>query len=729
MSIKFDLSSPRNYRASNLKIVANMLQTWYEKSGRKLSSLSMPEVAQHLNEISQYPRLEKLRFDPKEGDIIIVTPQVLSAKRLDQAKETYLYGRVFIEDLAAGEATPLKMGSKYTLTPLDLKKALGLENVGAPLPISLGTRHKLQFAFDLTNLAAGAGLNPGEVLKSQFILTVLNENIFNTVIREMIKYNFFGFDPSRMLFMVQNVYPGIEIFEGGVRYSPHAPWRLWKHGDIVMTSTMDNQIFTIRFNIFGEIIRMPLTAEQFGQILRETDVKISYPIEDILYPRGSIDLTKIGLALEYGEKGHRMIMEVVGQKPNTSMKKDMFVKNGITEEEFNKCLDKGILEDLGSGNYRFKPGLFPDWISPGLKKLWEDSINAHGGGFWAFDEELGRGVIIESDHGGKIIDINRKDTLTTIKHLNAGRPLLPHPFDTWQAVKNQGLMPHIDVKDGYLYPSILLGDQNFIVSTAFIREDPMEPVCTLEKINDLSDKLKAMEAQDKQADFRFREFAESLGVIPDPKGKITFSRPFIPILPKLAPIAAKSEEPLSLENFNLEMFIEQLNPRARDHLRAAFEICEVTGSLVRDFEIDSHENVWLKTIRETMKGDGERYPSQAMEKKIASDSKATIAKEPNRIYAGTRYEFIVIDITNKQSYRSGEIITLILRFKENIPKERIGELFANKINGVLKIIADQGISVDPAIIRENFLNLSVKDIFTLKASKLAEILTNKIQNA
>ncbi|MGB9613035.1 MAG: hypothetical protein ACPL4K_02505 [Candidatus Margulisiibacteriota bacterium] len=693
------------YRFSTLTAVASLLQEWCNQNRKRLSSVTISEVQKNLRQISYYPNLEKLRFVPESGEIITITKESVSNQNLRSAIDAFAKGEILTEDTAAGEATRLGMGSKWGLTPIDLaqtyinlsyeaKKLSGSPNALKDfrnknnlseeqvkellsineedlaklrekalqlLPISLGVRHKLQYVYDLISLASRQGLNTEDVLKSQWVLTILNEENFIPIIRETVKFNYFGLDSSRALFMIQPSHPGIEITTEGLNFSPHAPWRLWNHGDIPILSTMDNQIFTTRFNLYGEIERKYLKADQFEEILASVSVKVSYPIEDLGYLTQALDINKIALAFALGKQGYRMIMEVTQQK------------------------------------------------DPPQK-----------GGFWAYDEKLKRGVIIESDWGGDLVN---DSSLAKIKYLNRNFNIFPNPVEVWRKVREEGLPVHLAVKDGYLYLAPPQGDQNFLVQTAFIQPENIAPIENLKTKADIPKALEAMEKQDNQKGFK--ELAQQFGVIPDDQGKITFPKVYVPILPAFS----SYQRMLTLEDFNCERFFEQFDSRSKDHLRAALEICEVVGSLVRKYEITGGK-VYLETIPESLQGEGEKYPSKALKGKVeATDSKAHLARNANRLYFGTRYGFSIIDIPNKQSSTSGEIVTLIIKIKENILKERIKILFEGKLNRVLEKIKDKFPEANEEEIKALFFQLDLKDIFLSKATELVPLLIEKLLDA
>ena len=187
------------------------------------------------------------------------------------------------------------------------------------LPLSLGTRHMLQFSFDIYKLAKTYGYDPEEVLLRQKMLVVLNEATIDKIIREFVNNSFFGFKSENVLFMAQKKYHGINLVDGEFIYDKNAPERLHNHGQMLMQQTMDDQIF--RVDKKGR--RTYLASWEFGETLKEMDDKISYNIDDLGYLTGSIDYDGLAFALKKAEDGCRMIMEVVSNNPENPQKGGM----------------------------------------------------------------------------------------------------------------------------------------------------------------------------------------------------------------------------------------------------------------------------------------------------------------------------------------------------------------------------------------------------------------------
>lgn len=187
-----------------------------------------------------------------------------------------------------------------------------------------------------------------------------------------------------------------------------------------------------------------------------------------------------------------------------------------------------------------------------------------------------------------------------------------------------------------------------------------------------------------------------------------FSR-MIPAMPCLQPTALTRI--VALSDFPAH-FIERLTPTAQEHLIAAEELCEISGSLVRKYLHDSDGKVIVQTTPDSRKGEGERYPSRALlDIVVASGDKAHLVRSKDKINISTRSSFDLIDIVNPQASGSGEIITLIIRFKDNVPPERLAKLFKGKIATVAQFVMESGIETTPEVVADFLQNLPPRDLF------------------
>ena len=305
----------------------------------KLSSYdTISSIKNHEADINIYKNIDFLE-EPK--NISILDKNCLTDSDYIKAYKCILEGRLFSEHAAAGEATRLGLGAKYLINiardlPVEKIAEIMIRERGSRvsldevlkkagcypeklLPLSLGTRHMLQFSFDIYKLARKCGYNPKEVLLRQKMLVVLNEATIDKIIMEFMNNSFFGFKRENVLFMAQKKYHGINPVDGELIYDKNAPQRLHNHGQMVIQQTMDDQIF--RVDMKGR--RAYLASWEFGETLKEMDDKISYNIEDLGYLTGSIDYDSLSFALKRGEDGCRMIMEVVNNDHENPQKGGM----------------------------------------------------------------------------------------------------------------------------------------------------------------------------------------------------------------------------------------------------------------------------------------------------------------------------------------------------------------------------------------------------------------------
>ncbi|MFP3868133.1 MAG: hypothetical protein ACLFUU_08220 [Desulfobacteraceae bacterium] len=322
LASKVDLRSHQHYIASCLSIARNCLNG--------LDSLA--EVQAREKELNLYPRLADLE-DPRE--IIEHDEQQVSARARDQAREAVAQGRILFEHAAAGEGTRLMLGAKYLVNPgLDLTVAkiahMMSQEAGTAitpkevyscleqppeslLPLALGTRHMLQLAFELEQLARELGEEPRALLARQHMLIIVGEEMYSHILRDFYQWRFFGFHPGHLYFMVQRSYHGLNLQNGQLFYDRHSPRRLHNHGQMVMQQTMDQEIFTVSQE--SHFQKNPLSSKAVGAWLQGFANKISYNIEDLDYLTGALDYPHLALVLELADQGYQMVMEVVGNNP------------------------------------------------------------------------------------------------------------------------------------------------------------------------------------------------------------------------------------------------------------------------------------------------------------------------------------------------------------------------------------------------------------------------------
>jgi hypothetical protein len=301
---------------------------------------SLAEIAAREKDVNRYPRL-KILAEPRQ--VLVLDEHNGRSERLSRAKHAVVRGEILFEHAAAGEGTRLMLGSKYFL---DLAQDLTVEHianlmsqeagriispaaVAAPLncslkdllPVSLGARHMLQLAFDLENLARELGESPREVLKRQHLLIIISREMLAHVEKDFYLWHFFGFNPAQVYFMVQGSFHGLNLRDGRFFYDVSTPLRLHNHGQMVMQQTMEHQLFTLAGTHPWD--RLVHSQGEVADWLHGFSDKISYNIEDLDYLTGSLDFPGLGLALELGDQGFNMVMEVMANNPAKPQKGGM----------------------------------------------------------------------------------------------------------------------------------------------------------------------------------------------------------------------------------------------------------------------------------------------------------------------------------------------------------------------------------------------------------------------
>jgi len=350
---------------------------------------SLAEIAAREREINRYPRLEQL-----EGPHLIQLLHEEAPGPVRLAQEAVARGEVLFEHAAAGEGTRLFLGSKYFINiarDLSLEKIAHLMSVeagdvvspeavaaqlqcppGDLLPLSLGTRHMLQLAFDLERLARELGEAPAEMLDRQNLLVIVGEERASGIVKEFYQWHFYGFHPARVYFMVQESFHGLNLQDGRFFFDAASPRRLHNHGQMVMQQAMDRQLFTLPGAHAWD--RVYHTQEAVGDWLQSFANKISYNIEDLDYLTGALDFKSLGLVLELGEKGFRMVMEVVANNPLKPQKGGMLAWDPTLTRDV--MIESFQLGDLGNQdiaflnrNFNHYPRPFESWQRVGESGL------------------------------------------------------------------------------------------------------------------------------------------------------------------------------------------------------------------------------------------------------------------------------------------------------------------------------------------------------------------------
>ncbi|MFA5925516.1 MAG: hypothetical protein WC831_01150 [Parcubacteria group bacterium] len=476
---KIHLDSFEEYRISVARYIEWMLHRFYKNAG-KTTIAEIKKDQPKINAYENYKYLEPI----DEKRIIVLDDDKIGTSVSEKA---ILEGKFFWEHTAAGEATRLGLGTKYLLdlSQFSLDEVVGhirqealqelkkggvkgkklaekrrgiareitkkkvLEIAGRDpremRSISLGNRHMLQMAYDVARIARQNNKNPNNVLEKQSALIVLNEQTAEEILDEFKRFNFFGFSPQRIYFMIQRSFHGMYIKEGSLFYdrTTEKNKRLHNHGQMIMQKTHDNVIFRVDPKDTGR--RFFLSSREFEDILAAHDDLLSYNVEDLGYLTCAVDLPSLALALELGKKGYNMVMEIVAQNP----------------------------------------------------------LKPQKGGACFFDRKLSRTVMVESHQLKDIKNENIKYLNKNFNHypdpVEAFRKIknqgLPVTFEVKGGFNQSG-----DPED-YIYACPVQGDTNFLVKTAYIMRKNLKPIYNWKSPATTPMAVRAMFEQEAQEGF------------------------------------------------------------------------------------------------------------------------------------------------------------------------------------------------------------------------------------
>lgn len=369
-----DLTSNDTYISSCLKFIQYNLSNYKDIEAIKESQ----------NIINVYKNLDYIQV-PK--DVFIMDK--ISEDEILRAKRCIVEGKFFSEHTAAGEATRLGLGTKYLINIADdlsdtrIAKLISEEKKNFVseeevikesgckscelLKLSLGSRHMIQFSFDIYKLAEEMKVDPVETLKKQKMLIILNETTSQKIIDEFNRFNYFGFFRENVYFMIQKSYHGFNLTDDGFVYDEKTPKRLHNHGQMIMQQTMEDQVFVV--DAKGE--KHFLKAAEFGEILKGMDDKQSFNIEDLGFLISAIDYKSLALALSQSDEGFRMVMEIVANNPSNPQKGGMAAfdeklhRNVMIEAFQLKGIQNSDIKFLNK-NFNHYPKPYDSWIE--LKK-------------------------------------------------------------------------------------------------------------------------------------------------------------------------------------------------------------------------------------------------------------------------------------------------------------------------------------------------------------------------
>ncbi|MDR1608210.1 MAG: hypothetical protein LBT38_07370 [Deltaproteobacteria bacterium] len=333
-------------------------------------------------------------------------------------------------------------GTRLGLGPKFMIKPTDLDPAWPGSNLNLGLRRLSQLFFEIYKLAQVKGLDPLSVLSRQRLLVISGEEIIDQVAAQILNSFSQIVPPDNWLFMAQAAFYGLkrDPSSGQWVFDYSSPRRLYNHGAMVSQKVMDGQIFSQKFS---DSRKMYLSHAEFFRLLAQASDLVSLNIEDLDYLTQALDFETLGLAVDLGLKGYGMVMEITGNNPNNPIK----------------------------------------------------------GGMCAYDQVLGRDVVIESF---RLKGLEPKD----ITHLNKNFNHYPQPSMVFGLLREKGLFLPAVIHDEWLYFQPVQGDLNFLAPTAYFSRRNLKPINSLKSLADIPAALTAFAKQDLEPGYG--EFLKSL---------------------------------------------------------------------------------------------------------------------------------------------------------------------------------------------------------------------------
>ena len=240
-----------------------------------------------------------------------------------QATKVLLDGNYVPQFIFAGAATRLGRGEMYPLDIWDIakeKQKIG-ESDGV-YKIGMGPRQIIAYRMALEREAGKAGLDRKEVLLRQKMIFNINENVAETVLRDMQENNFYGFNRENILFIIQPIFLGMKLEGGQMTVAPESNAIPSGHGYATMQLKEKGQAF--RLTAAGQ--REILTEQSALDTLRDDMFIGTHRINDLtrLTSDSIMDIDKLAMQMYELSRGNNVVAELVAnpgkQKGGTALK-------------------------------------------------------------------------------------------------------------------------------------------------------------------------------------------------------------------------------------------------------------------------------------------------------------------------------------------------------------------------------------------------------------------------
>ncbi|MCM8827566.1 MAG: hypothetical protein NC904_08655, partial [Candidatus Omnitrophica bacterium] len=212
--------------------------------------------------------------------------------------------------------------------------------------LTLGARLLFALRLQLEELARQEeGVLPNEVLSQAKLIIHVNDLTYQDVIAEFRKYNFFGFNPENILFIIQHTFQGYtQEFELHQRPQFRRPFG---HGYTLMQTVHKGHSLRVLKNdtlkeleqsALGYFFSQYQSAQENNPKLKDlTLIMHNTNVDDLIKLFTPIDLDRLAFVLYLMSKGHNVVIETV--RNEKGQKGGSWVEDLVTER---KMLVEGV---------------------------------------------------------------------------------------------------------------------------------------------------------------------------------------------------------------------------------------------------------------------------------------------------------------------------------------------------------------------------------------------------
>jgi hypothetical protein len=182
--------------------------------------------------------------------------------------------------------------------------------------LGMGPRQVVAYGALLRELAKKNGEKPSAVLKRQRPVFHINEEIADSVLKDFAANGYYGFDRSKVVFIIQPIFKGYRLDDAGVARADESPALPFGHG-YAAAQLKYSDAFTVGARGEHRPLAKPFLDEMIAADAESRFVISTHRINDATkFTTGRVvDLDNLALSLRLLEEGHGVTIELVGN-PN-----------------------------------------------------------------------------------------------------------------------------------------------------------------------------------------------------------------------------------------------------------------------------------------------------------------------------------------------------------------------------------------------------------------------------